>query len=100
MIGIINFKNTKVRKIINSIENIIKLSCNDSNKISILIEGVHYCRGYFKEKSREYTSEEISNFSFHISKFTNIYASIFGKKIFINYIHILSFSHVYDYILE
>ena len=42
--GVINFEKTRVIKIIDGVEEIIKLSHTSNEKISNLIEGADYCR--------------------------------------------------------
>ena len=66
VISIINFENTKVRKIVNSIKETIKLLYGNTKKISKLIEGADYYRRaiiILRKKSGDYTSKELSNFS-------------------------------------
>ena len=101
--GIINFKNTKVQKIIDNLELIINISYIDDAAKLKLKKGISdYRKGFFilRKKDSDYSQVELFDYKCYMNSFCTKFVDIFGRKMCTNYFHMVISDHVYDCILE
>jgi len=91
-IGIINFKNSKVRKILENINKIIDI-CYPNNELKIKLNNAinSYSRAYkiLRKKEEDYTNDELLQFRVDMHDFSHIMIEIFGQKMFTNYFYFI-----------
>lgn len=101
--GSLSMDNNRTRAIVNLIEAIIEVSFPDSdhNKAKLLRCFPHYRAAIvILRKNTDYTDEEISIFQEHIDAWFRDWVNVYGKEGCTNYTHMLSSSHVMQYMQE
>jgi len=102
-IGIINFENTKVRKILDNIHEIVEVSYPNNELKTVLNTAISsYSRAFLilRKKDENYTQEELLQYKVDMNYFSSVMIKIFGRKMFTNYFHFIVSGHIYEYMKE
>jgi hypothetical protein len=101
--GTLSMDNNRTRSVINDLELIIEVSFpeSDTNKAKLLRCFPHYRAGLtILRKTTDYSDEEIEKFQEHIDEWFGDWVSVYGREGCTNYTHLLSSSHVMQYMKE
>ena len=96
-------ENSKVRKIIENLHDIIDSSYVDECKKEDLKEAIDCYNIAFtivRKNDEDYTAEELLSYKMNMNKFCSTMVQEYGRKIFTNYFHYVITNHLYDYMLE
>ena len=102
-IGIINLENSKVRKIIENLHDIVHSSYVDECKKEDPKEAIDCYDVAFtvvRKNDEDYTAEELLSCKMNMNKFCSTMVQEHGRKIFTNYFHCVITNYLYDHMLE
>jgi hypothetical protein len=100
-ISIICIDNTRMRKVVDKLEGIIKVSVVDPARLNKWNISVEVYRKGIKELRRkeDFSPEEVPSVQKHLYIFFQNWINLWGRAVLTNYIHMLGCGHMADYLL-